>query len=41
VKLSGEAGRIANEQKIAQIMITISHAREYATATAIGLSENQ
>ena len=41
VKLSGEAARIASEQKIAEIMITISHAREYATATAIGLSVNQ
>jgi holo-[acyl-carrier protein] synthase len=41
VKLSGEAERIAAERKIAEVMITISHAREYATATAIGLSRNQ
>lgn len=41
VKLSGEAARIASEQSITEIMITISHAREYATATAIGLSRNQ
>lgn len=41
VKLSGEAARIASERRIAEIMITISHAREYATATAIGLSINQ
>ena len=41
VKLSGEASRIASERKIAEILITISHAREYATATAIGLSANQ
>ena len=41
VKLSGEAERIAAERQIADVMITISHAREYATATAIGLSRNQ
>jgi holo-[acyl-carrier protein] synthase len=37
VKLSGEAGRIAEELKISEIKLTISHAREYATATAIGV----
>lgn len=41
VKLSGEAGRIANEMGIKEILVTISHAREYATATAIGLSGDQ
>lgn len=41
VRLSGEAARIASEQSITEIMITISHAHEYATATAIGLSRNQ
>jgi len=38
VKLSGEAGRIAQDLKISEIKLTISHARDYATATAIGLS---
>lgn len=37
VKLSGEAGRIAQSIGIQTIQITISHAREYATATAIGV----
>jgi holo-[acyl-carrier protein] synthase len=37
VKLSGEAGQIAMDLKIAEVKLTISHAREYATATAIGL----
>lgn len=37
VKLSGEAGRIATSLGITEIKLTISHARDYATATAIGL----
>ncbi len=37
VRLSGEAGRIAAELGISEVKLTISHAREYATATAIGL----
>lgn len=37
VKLSGEAGRIAETLKITEVKLTISHAREYATATAIGI----
>jgi len=37
VKLSGEAGRIASELGIVEVKLTISHARDYATATAIGL----
>ncbi len=39
VRLSGEAGRIAESMGIREIQITISHAREYATATAIGLGK--
>lgn len=38
VRLSGEACRIAESMGIDSIRITISHAREYATATAIGLA---
>ena len=38
VKLSGEALQISQQLKIAEIKLTISHAREYATATAIGVS---
>ena len=37
VRLSGEAGRIAAELGISEVKLTISHAREDATATAIGL----
>lgn len=37
IRLSGEAARIAGSLGIREIKITISHAREYATATAIGL----
>ena len=38
VKLSGEALQISQQLKIVEIKLTISHAREYATATAIGVS---
>jgi holo-[acyl-carrier protein] synthase len=38
VKLSGEAARIAAEQGITEIKLTVSHSREYATATAIGIA---
>lgn len=38
VQLSGEALRISQHLKIVEIKLTISHAREYATATAIGIS---
>jgi holo-[acyl-carrier protein] synthase len=38
VKLSGEALQISQQLLIAEIKLTISHAREYATATAIGVS---
>ncbi len=39
VKLSGEALQISQQLKIVEIKLTISHAREYATATAIGVSD--
>ena len=38
VQLTGEALQISQRLKITEIKLTISHAREYATATAIGLS---
>jgi len=38
VRLSGRAAEIAAEQGIVQILLSISHAREYAVATAIGLT---
>ena len=38
VRLSGEALQISRQLKIEEIKLTISHAREYATATAIGIS---
>ena len=38
VQLSGEALQISQQLKIVEIKLTISHAREYATATAIGIS---
>lgn len=38
VKLSGEASAIAERLGITEVKLTISHAREYATATAIGLA---
>ncbi len=37
VRLSGIAAERAAEQQIAAILISISHARRYATATAIGI----
>lgn len=37
VQLSGEAGAIADQLGITEVKLTISHTREYATATAIGL----
>ncbi len=39
VQLSGEALQVSQRLKITDIKLTISHAREYATATAIGISE--
>jgi holo-[acyl-carrier protein] synthase len=39
VKLSGEAGQIAGNLAISEVKLTISHSREYATATAIGLRD--
>jgi holo-[acyl-carrier protein] synthase len=38
VTLSGQAARIAAEQGITEIKLTVSHSREYATATAIGIA---
>jgi len=38
VRLSGRAAEIAVEQGIERILLSISHAREYAVATAIGIS---
>ena len=38
VRLSGEALQISTQLKIHEIKLTISHARDYATATAIGIS---
>jgi holo-[acyl-carrier protein] synthase len=38
VKLDGRAAEIARNRGIQNILITISHAKEYATATAIGVS---
>ncbi|MCA9059750.1 MAG: holo-ACP synthase [Planctomycetaceae bacterium] len=39
VKLTGYALEIAKQRGIDRVMLTISHAREYATATAIGFSD--
>lgn len=39
IRLSGEAAEIADRQGIAEVKVTISHAREYATATAIGIGK--
>ena len=39
VRMSGEAAEIANRLGIEQILLTISHSRDYATATAIGISQ--
>ena len=37
VELAGGAGRVAEQRGIHEILITISHCRTYATATAIAL----
>lgn len=39
IELSGGAANIANGLGIGNVLITISHARNYATATAIGVAE--
>jgi holo-[acyl-carrier protein] synthase len=39
IHLSGAAEAFAREQKITEIQISISHAREYAAANAIALME--
>lgn len=38
VRLSGECARLAKEQGIASILISITHTENYAAASAIGLS---
>lgn len=38
IQLSGEAGQIAAEMGIGNVLITISHAKLYATATAVGVA---
>ena len=38
IQLSGEAGQIATDMGIGNVLITISHAKLYATATAIGVA---
>ena len=37
IRLSGGAAEIASSLGITEVKLTISHAREYATATAIGI----
>ena len=39
IQLSGEAGTIADSMGIKTVLITISHAQMYATATAVGSSD--
>lgn len=38
IQMHGSAGELAEKMNIHQFLITISHCREYATATAIALS---
>ena len=38
IELSGGAGKIASEMGIKSVLITISHAKRYATATAVGVA---
>lgn len=38
IELSGEAGQIATDMGIGNVLITISHAKLYATATAVGVA---
>ncbi len=40
VRLSGEAARIAGQQGIAQVLLSISHAGEYASASAIAVASH-
>lgn len=39
IQLSGGAGEIASNMGIRSMLITISHAKLYATATAVGVAE--
>jgi holo-[acyl-carrier protein] synthase len=41
VQLTGTALRIADSQGVTEIKLTVSHATEYATATAIAVQETQ
>ena len=41
VTLTGGAAEIAQQLGMDEILITISHAREYATATAIGIRQSR
>ncbi|MCA9085539.1 MAG: holo-ACP synthase [Planctomycetaceae bacterium] len=40
IELSGGAAETARRLGIKKVLITISHAREYATATAIGITDD-
>lgn len=40
VRLTGESARIAAERGIAEILVSISHAGDYAMASAIGVARN-
>lgn len=40
VKLTGESARIAAERGIADILVSISHAGDYAMASAIGVARS-
>jgi holo-[acyl-carrier protein] synthase len=39
IKLCGKAGRIADSMNIRQWLISLSHTRDYATASVIGMGE--
>jgi holo-[acyl-carrier protein] synthase len=39
VRITGEAAEIAARLGIEKVLLTISHSRDYATATAIGISQ--
>ena len=40
IELSGGAGTIAADMGIGSMLITISHAKLYATATALGVADS-
>lgn len=39
VRLSGETARIASQQSIRRVLVSITHTPQYAAASAIGLAE--